>query len=84
MELFFVRSTVEKTHQSIIYRYNFQKSKLALIDKSIESIYDILAQKNAPLLQYIQSTIGVNEWYIFDYDHIFIISACCQTTDAVN
>lgn len=60
MELFFTRATVEKTHQSIIYRYNFQKSKLALLDKSIDSIYEILAQKNAPLLQFIQATIGVN------------------------
>lgn len=61
LELFFNRSTIEKAHQSIIFRFNYQKSKLTMLESSINSIYEILSRKNPALLQYIKANIGVNE-----------------------
>lgn len=58
VELYFSGSSLEKAHQSIIYRYNYNRSKLAMVENSIESIYRLLAAKNAPLLAYIQKTVG--------------------------
>jgi hypothetical protein len=31
LDLFFTRSSIEKAHQSIIFRFNYQKSKLAML-----------------------------------------------------
>lgn len=58
VELHFSGSSLEKAHQSIIYRYNFNRSKLTMIENSIDSIYRLLAVKNPPLLAYIQKTVG--------------------------
>ena len=58
LDLFFMGNSIEKTQQSIIYRYNFNKSKLSMIENSIESIYRLLAVKNPPLLAYIQKNVG--------------------------
>lgn len=60
LELSFNRSSIEKAHQSIIFRFNYQKSKLAMLESSINSIYEILSRKNPPLLQFIQANVGVN------------------------
>ena len=49
---------MEKAHQSIIFRYNFNRTKLTMIENSIDSIYKLLAEKNPPLLSYIQKTVG--------------------------
>ena len=56
--MYFSGSSLEKAHQSIIYRYNFNRSKLTMIENSIDSIYRLLAAKNPPLLAYIQKTVG--------------------------
>lgn len=61
MELFFTRCSIEKTHQSIVYRFNYQKAKLAMLENSIASIYGILDRKNPPLLQFIKNNVGINE-----------------------
>jgi hypothetical protein len=58
VELYFAGSSLEKAHQSIIFRYNYNRTKLAMVENSIESIYRLLAAKNAPLLAYIQKTVG--------------------------
>jgi hypothetical protein len=61
VELLFQSSSIEKAHQSIIYRYNYNRTKLSMLDNSIDTVYKILAEKNAPLLHYIQKTVGVDE-----------------------
>lgn len=33
-----------------------------MLESSIHSIYDILAKKNPPLLQFIQSRVGIDQW----------------------
>ena len=58
VELHFSGSSLEKAHQSIIYRYNFNRTKLTMIENTIDSVYRLLASKNPPLLAYIQKTIG--------------------------
>ena len=64
LELNFSSSNVEKTQQSIIYRYNYQSAKLSMLENSIKSIYELLGDKNEPLLQYIQKNIGTNCWFM--------------------
>lgn len=32
-----------------------------MLESSINSIYDILAKKNPPLLQYIQTNVGIDQ-----------------------
>lgn len=32
-----------------------------MLESSINSIYEILAKKNPPLLEYIKANVGVNE-----------------------
>lgn len=58
IDLYFTANSLEKAHQSIIFRYNYNKTKLTMIENSIESVYKLLAVKNAPLLAYIQKTVG--------------------------
>lgn len=56
-----MRGSIEKAHQSIVYRFNYQKAKLSMLENSIESIYEILARKNVALLHYIRDNVGVNQ-----------------------
>lgn len=57
-ELHFTTNSLEKAHQSIIFRYNYNRTKLAMLEHSIEAVYALLAAKNPPLLAYIQKTVG--------------------------
>lgn len=58
LTLTFYQSELEKVNQSVVYRYNYQKAKLALLDSSLESLYSILEKKNPSLLQYIKKTVS--------------------------
>ena len=59
LNLKFHPSSLEKVNQSVLFRYNFKKAKLKVLESSIEAIYAVLQQKNPSLLQYITRTVGL-------------------------
>ena len=58
LQLTFLHADSEKVNQSIVYRYNYQKAKLAMLDTALESLYAVLERKNPSLLQHIKKTVG--------------------------
>ena len=58
LQLTFLQADSEKVNQSIVYRYNYQKAKLAMLDTALESLYTVLERKNPSLLQHIKKTVG--------------------------
>jgi len=58
VQLTFVQADSGKVNQSIVYRYNYQKAKLAMLDGALESLYSVLELKNPALLQHIKKTVG--------------------------
>jgi hypothetical protein len=56
-ELPFAAGSLERAHQSVIFRYNYNRTKLAMLNHSIEAVYALLADKNPPLLAYIQKNV---------------------------